>query len=61
MTADQLTYLVFGVVLVVALVIDLGLLSKRSAEITLKKGFYSNAFLGSTCIWVFCLFMVEGK
>ncbi|HZH65147.1 MAG TPA: TerC/Alx family metal homeostasis membrane protein [Flavisolibacter sp.] len=44
MTADQLTYLVFGVVLVVALVIDLGLLSKRSAEITLKKAFTQTLF-----------------
>ncbi|HVF97354.1 MAG TPA: TerC/Alx family metal homeostasis membrane protein, partial [Flavisolibacter sp.] len=44
MTADQLTYLVFGIVLLVALVIDLGLLSKKSAEITLQKAFIQTLF-----------------
>lgn len=44
MTSDQLTYLVFGLVLTVALVLDLGLLSKRSAEITLKKAFLQTLF-----------------
>lgn len=44
MTADQLTYLVFGIVLLIALTIDLGLLSKRSADITLKKAFLQTLF-----------------
>src|SRR5688572_23258859 len=44
MTPDQLTYLVFGIVLVLALVFDLGLLSKKSAEISIKKALYQTLF-----------------
>jgi tellurite resistance protein TerC len=44
MTPDQLTYLVFGIVLLVALVFDLGLLSKQSKEITIKKALYQTMF-----------------
>ena len=44
MTPDQLTYLVFGIVLVLALVFDLGLLSKSSAEISIKKALYQTLF-----------------
>ena len=44
MTPDQLTYLVFGIVLVVALVFDLGLLSKKSSEVTIKKALYQTLF-----------------
>ena len=44
MTADQITYLVFGVVLLLALIFDLGLLSKQSAEISIKKALYQTIF-----------------
>ena len=44
MTPDQLTYLVFGIVLVLALVFDLGLLSKSSTEISIKKALYQTLF-----------------
>ena len=44
MTPDQLTYLVFGIVLIIALVLDLGLLSKRSEEISIKKALYQTLF-----------------
>jgi tellurite resistance protein TerC len=37
MTTDQITYLVFGIVLLIAVIIDLGLVSKSSTEITIKK------------------------
>ena len=46
MTTSQITYLVFGVVLLIAVVLDLGLLSKRSAEISIKKA------LLQTLLWV---------
>ncbi|KYP16650.1 TerC/Alx family metal homeostasis membrane protein [Flavihumibacter sp. CACIAM 22H1] len=46
MTPEQITYLVFGIVVVLALVFDLGLMSKKSAEITIKKA------LGQTIFWV---------
>lgn len=46
MTTDQLVYLVFGGVLLLALVFDLGLLSKKNKKITLK------AALMQTFFWV---------
>lgn len=44
MTRDQITYLVFGIVLVLAIVIDLGLFSKRATHISLKKAFWVSVF-----------------
>lgn len=44
MTQDQLAYLVFGIVLLVAVVLDLGILSKRSAEISIRKALFQTAF-----------------
>jgi tellurite resistance protein TerC len=44
MTQDQLTYLVFGVLLVVALAFDLGLLSKSHSHITMRKAIWQTAF-----------------
>lgn len=46
MTPEQITYLVFGIVVVLALVFDLGLMSKKSSEVTMKKA------LGQTIFWV---------
>ena len=54
MTADQLTYLVFGAVLLVAVVLDLGLLSKSSAQISIKKA------LVQTLFWVSLAFAFFG-
>lgn len=53
MTADQVTYLVFGAVLLVAVVIDLGLLSKKSTDITLKKAFFQTLFWVALAIGFF--------
>ena len=44
MTTDQLTYLVFGIVLVLALVFDLGLLSKKNQKITIRQALYQTFF-----------------
>lgn len=44
MSADQITYLTFGLVLIAALVIDLGLLSKKNKPITIKKAVFQTAF-----------------
>lgn len=46
MSIETVTYLVFGAVIAVAVVLDLGLLSKRSAEISIKKA------LLQTLLWV---------
>jgi len=44
MSANQITYLTFGLVLIGALVIDLGLLSKKNSAITIKKALFQTAF-----------------
>src|SRR5215213_6739616 len=44
MSTDQITYLVFGIVLLIAVVVDLGLLSKSSTEISIKKALYQTSF-----------------
>lgn len=46
MNPEQLSYLAFGIILVLALVFDLGLLSKKSSHVTIKKA------LWQTCFWV---------
>lgn len=46
MTPTQWTFLIFGIVIVLALVFDLGLLSKKSTTISIKKA------LVQTCFWV---------
>ncbi|HUQ96578.1 MAG TPA: TerC/Alx family metal homeostasis membrane protein [Chitinophagaceae bacterium] len=54
MTADQVSYLVFGIVVLLALVFDLGLLSKKSTEVSIKKALYQTAF------WVVLAFLFFG-
>jgi len=44
MSPTQVSYLVFGVVLLTAVIFDLGLLSKRSRHMTIKKAFYQTSF-----------------
>ena len=44
MTPKQLTYLIFGIVLVVALVFDLGLLSKKSKIVSIKQALIQTIF-----------------
>ena len=56
MTRDQITYLVFGIVLLASLIVDLGLLSKKNKKVTIKQALYQTFF------WVglalsFCVFM----
>jgi tellurite resistance protein TerC len=46
MLSDKLVYLVFGIVILVALVLDLGLLSKKSTTITIRQA------LVQTMLWV---------
>jgi len=44
MTSDQITYLVFGAVLLIALVFDLGLLSKKNQKVTIRQALYQTFF-----------------
>src|ERR1044071_4244318 len=51
---ENVSYLVFGAVVVLALVFDLGLLSKRSATIGIKKALWQTLF------WVILAFAFFG-
>lgn len=44
MSSDQIAYLIFGIVLLVAIIFDLGLLNKRSHSITIKEAFFQTSF-----------------
>lgn len=44
MTHTQITYLAFGIVLLLAILLDLGLLSKKSKELTIKQALYQTLF-----------------
>lgn len=56
MTPDQITYLTFGIVLVLALVLDLGLLSKKNQTISIKKALVQTLFWVGLSI-AFCAFL----
>ncbi len=56
MDKTQLTYLVFGIVIIVSLIFDLGLLSKKNKTVTIRQALYQTFF------WVglalsFCVFL----
>ncbi|MDQ6755677.1 MAG: TerC/Alx family metal homeostasis membrane protein [Bacteroidota bacterium] len=44
MNSAELSYLVFGIILLLAVILDLGLLSKRSKSISIKKALYQTFF-----------------
>lgn len=50
MTKDQIVYLVFGIVIIAALVLDLGFMSKKNTIISIKQA------LRQTLIWVLLAF-----
>lgn len=56
MTATQISYLTFGIVLVVALIFDLGLMSKKNTTITMKKALYQTLFWVGLSV-AFCIFL----
>lgn len=56
MNADQITYLVFGILLVVALVFDLGILSKKNQAISIKKALWQTLFWVGLSL-AFCVFL----
>src|SRR5678815_1058289 len=53
MTQDQATYLVFGIILLLALAFDLGLLSKKGKIVTIKQALYQTLFWVSLGIGFF--------
>jgi tellurite resistance protein TerC len=50
MTTDQITYAAFGLLVVLALVFDLGLLSKKSSHITIRKALWQTVFWVSLAV-----------
>jgi tellurite resistance protein TerC len=58
MSTNQVIYLTFGLVLVIALLFDLGLMSKKGATITIKKALVQTLFwVGlSVAFWLFLWF-----
>ncbi len=60
MSTHQIVYLVFGIVLTVALVFDLGLLSKKNQTITIKQALYQTAFWVSLALLFFVFMWIEG-
>lgn len=58
MNSSQVTYFIFGIVLFVAIILDLGLLSRKSKKITIKKALYQTVFwIGLAVIfWLFVWF-----
>src|SRR5574339_1234853 len=59
MTTDQLTYLVFGIVLILALSFDLGLLSKKDKKITIRQALYQTFFWVSLALAFFVFVWIE--
>src|SRR5882757_1244115 len=59
MTTDQISYLVFGAVLLVALIFDLGLLSKKNQKVTLKQALYQTFFWVGLALGFFIFIWIE--
>jgi len=59
MTTDQITYLVFGIVLTVALVFDLGLLSKKGQKVTIRQALYQTFFWVGLALAFFVFMWIE--
>ena len=59
MTPDQITYSVFGVLLVLALVFDLGLLSKKNQTITIRQALYQTFFWVALALGFFVFMWIE--
>lgn len=60
MSAHQLVYLVFAIVLVLALIFDLGLLSKKNTTITIKQALFQTVFWVVLALVFFAFIWVEG-
>jgi tellurite resistance protein TerC len=62
MTIDQITYLVFGIVVIISLVFDLGVFSKKSTNVSIRTALYQSLFwvLVSLAFGVFMWWM-EGE
>jgi len=61
-TNDQVTYGVFGIVLILALIFDLGLMSKKDKKVTIKAALYQTFFwVGLALAFFVFMWMQEGQ
>ena len=61
MNNTQITYLVFGIVITLALIFDLSLLSKKNTVISIKAALKQTVFLGIACNWFFRVCVVSKR
>jgi tellurite resistance protein TerC len=59
MTNEQVTYLAFGGLLILALIFDLGLLSKKSSAMTIRKALWQTLFWVSLALGFFVFVWIE--
>ena len=59
MTSDQVTYLVFGILLVLALIFDLGLLSQKEKTMTIRQALYQTFFWVGLALGFFAFMWAE--
>jgi tellurite resistance protein TerC len=59
MTTDQVTYLVFGIILILALAFDLGLMSKKDQKVTIRQALYQTFFWVGLALAFFVFMWVE--
>src|SRR5258705_2275127 len=62
MTTDQITYIVFGIVLLLALIFDLGLMSKKGRKVTIRQALYQTFFwVGLAMAFFVFMWMQNGQ
>ncbi|HEX7847125.1 MAG TPA: TerC/Alx family metal homeostasis membrane protein, partial [Chitinophagaceae bacterium] len=59
MTPDQISYLVFGIILLLALIFDLGLLSKKGQKVTIRQALYQTFFWVGLALAFFIYMWIE--
>jgi tellurite resistance protein TerC len=59
MTTQQYVYLIFGIVLALALIFDLGLISKKNKAVSIKKAFWQTTFWVILALLFFIFMWVE--
>jgi len=59
MTATEWSYLIFGIVIIVAIIFDLGLLSRKSHSVSIKEAFFQTLFWVSLGIGFFVFVWFE--
>ena len=59
MTTEQITYIVFGGVLILALIFDLGLLSKKGKKVTIRQALFQTFFWVGLALAFFVFMWIE--